>query len=53
VNFQIPHNFLIRIPPEIVQIGALEARIRPFRIFIFRKFVFFFFEEIAFDLFDS
>ena len=30
VDFQIPHNFLIRNPPKIVQIGPLEARIRPF-----------------------
>ena len=30
VDFQIPHNFLIRIPPKIVQIGPLGARIRPF-----------------------
>ena len=30
VDFQIPHNFLTRNPPKIVQIGALGARIRPF-----------------------
>ena len=30
VDFQIPHNFLIRNPPKIVQIGGLGARIRPF-----------------------
>ena len=30
MDFQIPHNFLIRNPPKVVQIGSLGARIRPF-----------------------
>ena len=30
VDFQIPRNFPIRIPPKFIQIGALGTRILPF-----------------------